>query len=107
MIGIFVLLIIAMLLVVKFCKKTLKRILVILLVLITLYCVVLSIDMNRTYTMEKPIFAISSELKDYKDYSQEVYKGLGYRVEMNLVKNHKIISSTMYLFNKVIAGAIE
>ncbi len=107
MIGIFALLFIAMLLVVKFCKKTLKVILATVISIVTLYCVIISVDMNRTYTMRKPVFAISSELKDYEDYSQEIYKGLGYRIEIKSVKNHKIISSTMYFFNKVIAGAIE
>lgn len=107
MIGIFILLIIAMIIIVKFCKKTLKKVLSIIIVLATLYCIILSIDMNRTTTMRKPIFAISSELKDYKDYSQEIYKGLGYKIEMNYVEDHRIIQSTMYFFNKVIAGAIE
>lgn len=107
MIAIFVLLIIAMIIVVKFCNKTLKVILAVGISMIILYCVIISVDMNRTYTMRKPIFATSSEVKDYKDYSQEVYKGLGYRIEMNSIENHKIISSTMYFFNKVIAGAIE
>lgn len=107
MLGIFILLIIAMLLVVKFCKKTLKIVLSIIIILTTLYCIVISVDMNRVNSFRKPIFAISSELKDYENYSKEVYKGLGYRIEIDKVENQKIISSTMYFFNKVIAGAIE
>lgn len=107
MLGIFILLIIAMLLVVKFCKKTLKIVLSIIIISTTLYCIVISVDMNRVYSFREPIFAISSELRDYENYSKEVYKGLGYRIEIDKVENQKIISSTMYFFNKVIAGVIE
>ena len=107
MLGIFILLIIAMLLVVKFCKKTLKIVLSIIIILTTLYCIAISIDMNRVNSFREPIFAISSELRDYENYSKEVYKGLGYRIEIDKVENQKIISSTMYFFNKVIAGPIE
>ena len=42
MIGIFGLLLVAMVLVVKFCKKTLKLVLSILIILATLYCVIIS-----------------------------------------------------------------
>ena len=107
MLGIFILLIIAMLLVVKFCKKTLKIVLSIIIILTTLYCIVISVDMNRVNSFRESIFAISSELRDYENYSKEVYKGLGYRIEIDKVENQKFISSTMYFFNKVIAGAIE
>ena len=107
MIGIFGLLAVAMLLVVKFCKKTLKIVLTVIIILATLYSVMISIDINRVESFREPIFTISSELKDYEYYSKEVYKGLGYRIEIDRVENQKIISSTMYLFNKVIAGAIE
>ena len=47
MIGIFGLLLVAMVLVVKFCKKTLKILLSISIILATLYCVIISIDINR------------------------------------------------------------
>lgn len=107
MIGIFVLLAVAMFIVIKFCKKTLKTILSITIILATLYTVMISVDINRVETFREPIFATSSELRDYEDYSREVYKGLGYRIEIDRVENQKIVSSTMYLFNKVIAGAIE
>ncbi len=107
MLGIFILLIIAMLLVVKFCKKTLKIVLAIIISLVALYCTILSIDRNRVTSFREPIFAVSSELREYENYSKEVYKGLGYRIEIDKVENQKIISSTMYFLNKVIAGAIE
>ena len=107
MLGIFVLLITAMLLVLKFCKKTIKIVLSIIIVLVTLYCIIISVDMNRVNSLREPIFAISSELRDYENYSKEIYKGLGYRIEIDKVENQKILSSTMYFLNKVIAGAIE
>lgn len=107
MLGIFILLLLAMMLVVKFCKKTLKIVLSTIIIFITLYCIIIYVDMNRVYSLRNPIFAISSELRDYENYSKEVYKGLGYRIEIKKVENQKVISSTMYFFNKVIAGAIE
>ncbi len=107
MLGIFVLLIIVMLLVLKFCKKTIKIVLSIIIVLVTLYCIIISVDMNRVNSLREPIFAISSELRNYENYSKEIYKGLGYRIEIDKVENQKILSSTMYFLNKVIAGAIE
>lgn len=106
MIGIFILLILAMLLVIKFCKKTLKIVLSCIIIFITIYCVMLSIDMNRVYSLKKPIFAVSSELKDYENYSKTTYRGLGYKIEIDTVQNQQIISSTMYMFHKVIAAAI-
>ena len=107
MLGIFVLLIIAMLLVVKFCRKTLKIGLAIIIFLVALYCVILSIDRNQVSSLREPIFAVSSEVRDYENYSKEVYKGFGYRIEIDKVENQKITSSTMYFLNRVIAGAIE
>lgn len=58
MLGIFILLIIAMLLVIKFCKKTIKIVLSIIIVLVALYCIVISVDMNRVNSLREPIFAI-------------------------------------------------
>lgn len=107
MIGVFGLLAVLMFLVVRFCKKTVKTVLSVIIIFITLYFVILSVDMNRVYTFREPVFAISSELRNYEGYSKEIYKGLGYRIEINTVENQKIVSSTMYLFDKVIAAAIE
>ena len=107
MLGIFILLIIAMILVIKFCKKTLKIVLSITIILVTLYCIIISIDMNRVNSFREPIFAI---LKQEDDLSMKtiLYQGLGY--EIRLVKdvtNDKIMQVEMYMFNKCIAGAIE
>lgn len=107
MIGIFGLLLVAMVLVVKFCKKTLKIVLSILIILATLYCVIISIDINRVESFREPIFNISW----YEETGLIEYKGLGYRtiVKYGYTANNekKISSIEMYMFNKCIAGAIS
>ena len=79
MIGIFIILLLAMLLVIKFCKKTLKIVLSIIIVVVTLYCIILSIDMNRVNSFEEPIFAIKVDETDLT-YKTIVYQGLGYTI---------------------------
>ena len=107
MIGVFVLLLIAMFLVVKFCKKTLKIILSIMIILATLYSVVISIDINRVESFREPIFNIGW----YEETGLIEYKGIGYRTIVRYgytANNEKKISSIeMYMFDKCIAGAIE
>ena len=107
MIGIFLLLLIAMFLVVKFCKKTLKIILSIMIILATLYSVVISIDINRVESFREPIFNIGW----YEETGLIEYKGIGYRtiVRYGYTANNekKINSIEMYMFDKCIAGAIE
>ncbi len=105
--GIFILLIIAMLLVVKFCKKTLKIVLSIIIVLISLYCIIISVDMNRVHSFREPIFA-TIKLEDDLTMKTKIYQGLGYEVKMvKDVTKDKIIKIEMYMFDKVIAGAVE
>lgn len=107
MIGILGLLLIAMMLVVKFCKKTLKIALSTIIILATLYSVMVSIDINRVESFREPIFNIGW----YEETGLIEYKGLGYRT---IVKygyttddEKKISSIEMYMFGKCIAGAIE
>ena len=107
MIGVFVLLLIAMLLVIKFCKKTLKIVLAIIIILATLYSVIISIDINRVESFREPIFNVGW----YEETGLIEYKGLGYRtiVKYGYTSNDekKISSIEMYMFGKCIAGAIE
>ena len=107
MVGIFVLLFIAMLLVVKFCKKTLKIILSVIIILAILYSIMIYIDINRVESFRKPIFNITW----YEETGLIEYKGLGYKtiVKYGYTENNekKINSIEMYMFNKCIAGAIE
>ena len=107
MIGIFGLLVIAMILVVKFCKKTLKMVLSIIIILATIYSVIIFIDINRVESFREPIFAI---VKQENDLTMKtiMYQGLGYEIKLvKDVTNNKIIQMEMYMFNKCIAGAIE
>ena len=105
MLGIFILLIIAMLLVVKFCKKTLKIVLSIM-ILVTLYCIIISIDMNRVSSFREPIFAIVK--RDDSSMKTIIYQGLGYEVRMiKDVTTDKTIQVEMYMFNKCIVGAMN
>ena len=107
MLGIFILLIIAMLLVIKFCKKTMKIVLSTIIVLVTLYCIIISVDMNRVNSLREPIFAIVKQ-EDDSSMKTIVYQGLGYEVKMiKDVTEDKTIKVEMYMFNKCIAGAIE
>ena len=107
MLGIFILLIIAILLVVKFCKKTLKIVLSIIIILVTLYCIIISVDMNRVNSFREPIFAIVKQ-EDDSSMKTTTYKGLGYEIKMiKDVTNNQIIKVEMYMFNKCIAGSIE
>ena len=99
MIGIFVLLFIAVLVVIKYCKKKSKYILII--SLIACYCVIVSIDMNRSNSLKKPIFA--QEQND--NLTEANYNGLGYEIQIKKIDG-KIESVTMYIFGKVIAASI-
>lgn len=107
MIGFFVLLLIAMLLVVKFCTKTIKVVLSVIIVLATLYFAVLSIDINRVESFREPIFNIGH----YEETGLIEYKGLGYRTIVKYTftvdGQRKINSIEMYMFDKCIAGDIE
>ena len=107
MIGIFALLLVAMFFVIKFCKKTLKIVLSIIIILATLYCVMISIDMYRVESFREPIFNIGW----YEETGLIEYKGIGYRtiVKYGYTANNekKINSIEMYMFDKCIAGAIE
>ena len=107
MLGVFILLIIVMLLVVKFCKKTLKIVLSIIIILVTLYCIIISIDINRVSSFREPIFAIVKQ-EDDSSMKTIIYQGLGYEVRMiKDVTDGKTKKVEMYMFNKCIAGSIE
>ena len=79
----------------------------IIIILITLYCIVISVDMNRVNSFREPIFAI---VKQENDLSMKtiIYQGLGYEVRMiKDVTDGKTKKVEMYMFNKCIAGSIE
>ena len=111
MIGIYVLLIIAMLLVIKLCKKTLKIILSSIIILVAFYCVIISVDMTRVISLREPIFARPTIETDFS-MKTKTYQGLGYKVEVveDVTKKgpeNRICQVEMYMFNKVIAASIK
>lgn len=111
MIGIFILLLIAMLLVVKFCKKTLKIVLASIISLSALYCMIITVDMNRVNSLKKPIFAIPI-FSNCFSMQTTTYQGLGYKVELivdvtKIGEENRLCQVKMYMFNKCIAGAIK
>lgn len=107
MIAIFILLGVSMFLVCKYCKKKILKIgLASVIILITLYCIVLSIDMSRINSLKEPIFVVEYSKQEYANFSKTIYEGLGYRVEVETKENNQIISATMYMFEKVIAASI-
>lgn len=107
MIGIIILLLVAMLLVQKFCKKKLRIILSIVICLATLYSVIFTIDLSRVESFREPICNIGF----YEESGMIEYKGLGYStiVKYGYTEDNekKITSVEMYMFGKCIAGAIE
>jgi len=109
MFGFFVLLIIiifiiTMLSVVMYCKKKMKIILSTIIILITLYGVMLTIDMIRVYTLRKPIFVLETNNRSGVKANKVPYQGLGYKVNIEYLEDGNIASITMYMFNRVIAG---
>ena len=76
-------------------------------VCITIYCAVLSIDINRVESFREPIFNIGY----YEETGLIEYKGLGYRTVVKYAytvdNEQKINSIEMYMFDKCIAGAIQ
>jgi len=107
MIGIFAFLLLAMVLVVKFCKKPLKIVLSVIIILATIYSVIISIDINRVESFREPIFNIGW----YEETGVIQYTGIGYRtvVKYGYTQNNekKITSIEMYMFGKCIAGVVE
>ena len=107
MIGIIILLLVAMLLVQKFCKKTIKIFLSIVICLAALYGILFTIDKNRVESFREPIFNIGT----YEESGMVEYQGLGYRTIVKYAYSENdekhITSIEMYFFDRCIAGAIE
>ena len=103
LVGIFVSLVIATILVLKFCKrKTLKIALSSVIILITFYFAMLSVDMGCVYALRKPVFA----LQDGTYGSMDKYQGIGYVIALDKNENGQIIQMEMYMFGKVLAAVI-
>lgn len=99
--------------VVKYCKKGLLKIsLLVGIIIITLYCVILSVDIIRISTLKKPIFAYEIQMNnalppnEIRDVTERLYQGVGYRVEIKYLDDGNIKKMEMYMFNKIIASSI-
>lgn len=101
---IFVLLFLGMFLVHKYINKYLKYTLEIILVLITFYCVLLSIDISRVNTFRKPIFMWKTQSCGERC---TIYQGLGYKSKIKYYNNGIIEEITLSIFEKVIAGGVQ
>lgn len=105
MIGIFVLLVISMIFVTKYCKKTLKIVLSSIIILVIVYFAMLSIDMNRTNSLHRPIF-VWNPTADV-GINEVSFQGIGYKVIVEYFEDGRIEATTMYMFGKVIAGGVQ
>jgi len=104
LIIVFVLLLAAMICVVKFCKnKKIKISLAVIILIMTCYSVVLSIDMNRVNSLRVPIFAKENGYMG----SMIRYDGLGYKVGLEKDEKGNIIQIQMTMFGRLIAAAIS
>ena len=107
MLGIIVLLLVAMILVQSFCKKTLRIILSIVICLATLYGAIFTIDKNRVESFREPIFNIGC----YEESGLIEYSGLGYKTVVKYgytTDNEKQVTSIeMYMFDQLIAKGIQ
>ena len=90
-------------------NKSLKVVLKIVIILISLWVIIFTIDFIRCSHFKMPIFVVEGDTAD--DGGSGTYYGLGYRVE---VKKHispdyggQLEKIEMYMFDKFITGAIS
>ncbi|MGI6329773.1 MAG: hypothetical protein ACOXZR_02815 [Bacilli bacterium] len=103
LIGVFLILIISLFLVMKNLKRMWGKLITLGIILLVFYLGMLFLEVNRVYSLKKPLFVFSSQSYQYNDYSKVVYKGFGYKVEVKMIEKQKIISSELYLLKKKIA----
>lgn len=82
--------------------KAVKRIVGFVSISFVVWSTVFITDYYRCGKLEKPVFALQSEEKG----TTAVYKGLGYRVEVEKDSEDNLLSVTMIMFGKVISASI-
>ncbi|MCL2859632.1 MAG: hypothetical protein FWF46_03510 [Oscillospiraceae bacterium] len=105
-------------LVVKYCKRTLRIVLSVIIILVTLYCGMIYIDVDRVIRNEEPIFAWKTNNKseisenvvlykefgiDYRVINTTLYQGLVYKIiieDYEYDNLHFGESTTLYMFGK-------
>ena len=90
-------------------NKSVKVVISIVLILISLWVIIFFIDFMRCASFKMPIFVVAGETAD--DGGSGIYYGLGYKVKME--KNISaetgpiLVKVEMYIFDKFITGAIS
>lgn len=108
MIYMYIFLAIAMFIVIRFCRKKSRIILIILIAVATIYCIMLSVEIHKISEFKEPVFAVE-KYKDNDVIEQTtIYKGIGYRIKIvRSLKEDTTLEIAMYIGNKCIAAAIQ
>lgn len=104
MFGIYIILVIAILLTIKFCKKTLKLVLTFILGIAFIYFVMLGGDIQRANNLEEPIFIWKEVSTD--DNGSYSAKGLLYNVKVRKDIKGNVECVELTIGNKVVAASI-
>lgn len=90
-------------------NKSIKIIIGILISIVIIWGVIFAIDYTRCSNLKEPIFVISKQENDL-NIKSITYQGLGYKVEVrkNVSSEYgeQITKVEMYMFNKIITGAV-
>ena len=86
----------------RIADKTVKRIVGFVSVSFVVWSAVFITDYHRCRKLEEPVFALQSG----EEGAAAIYKGLGYRVEVEKDDEDNIISVVMIMFGKVISASI-
>ena len=90
----------------RIADKTVKRIVGFVSVSFVVWSAVFITDYHRCGKLQEPVFALRSGTDTGEGGAATVYKGLGYRVEVEKDREDNIISVTMVMFGKVISASI-
>ena len=85
-------------------KKKLKILGIIVAILVIAWIIIFIVDRHQTLNLKEPIFAKDQSVRTT---DLKLYEGLGYIIEVKTnITSKQVESTTMYMFGKVIAGAI-
>lgn len=87
-------------------NKISKIILNIFISLLTIYLIVVSIDIYRVNSFKTPIFAKASNNAATTSNGTS-YKGIGYRINIKYYSNNVIEKIEMYICEKIVAGGVQ
>ncbi len=104
MFGIYVILVLAIILAIKFCKKVVRTVVVSIFGLVLLYSIALGADIQRANSLEEPIFVIRDVSAD--DGGSYSAKGLFYDVIVEKNIDGEVERVELTMFGKVVAASI-